>query len=254
MRRPWIIAHRGASAVAPENTLAAFDRAFQDGADGIELDVALTADGVPVVIHDDDLVRTAGVGGKVHMLTLAELRQYSVGSWFGASFASERIPTLVQVLDLARGRGLVNVEVKSRLWRTLRGEHRVPPVKTLVKSVLRTLSTHADPDAIVVSSFDPRVLRGIRRRDPRWRTGFLRWHRQNAQLHWPLWKWSGATWFHPDVPLVDRGERWAGGYENVNVWTVDSPDEQRRLASQGVRGLITNRPAEARRNLGLGGA
>lgn len=244
--RPWIIAHRGASAVAPENTMAAFERAFRDRADGIELDVRLSADGVPVVFHDQHLSRIAGAAGNVHALTLSELRQYSVGAWFSPAFASERIPTLAQALDLARGRGIVNVEIKSVLWRRIRGESPMPPIRDLARAVLRTLQVHADPEWIVVSSFDPRVLRAIRARDPRWRTGFLRWHQQRAIGHWPLWKYSRADYYHPDVPLAAEAARWTGGWDRLLVWTVDSGDEQHRLSAQGVRAIITNRPAQAR--------
>lgn len=241
--RPIVLAHRGASAEAPENTMPAFERALAHGADGIELDVTLSADGVPVVIHDDDLLRTAGVPGKVWRLAVAELRQYDVGRWFSPEFAGTRIPTLAEVLDLMRGRGIVNVEIKSRLWRTLRGERNPPPLKRLVKGVLATLAVHANPEAVVVSSFDPRVLRMLRRIDDRWRTGFLRSDTQRGP-DWLLWKWSGADFFHPSLPLVDNAARWTGDHGRLLVWTVDSPAEQERLAASGVKAIITNRPAE----------
>lgn len=108
------IAHRGFSARAPENTLSAFRAAIQAGADMLELDVIDSADGEPVVIHDDTVDRTTDGRGRVRGTTLAELRSLDAGSWFSREFAGERIPTLGQVLDLAAGRASVNIEIKSQ--------------------------------------------------------------------------------------------------------------------------------------------
>ena len=105
LRAPLILGHRGASAIAPENTLAAFSQALSDGADGIEFDVRLSRDGVPVVIHDGTLNRTGSISGTVRDLTAAQLSEVDVGSWFSKrtgsqTFAGERIPTLSQVFAL----------------------------------------------------------------------------------------------------------------------------------------------------------
>lgn len=240
--RPWIIGHRGASAVAPENTLAAFERAFRDGADGIELDVTLSSEGVPVVIHDDRLERTAASTGWVWRHSIFELKALDTGSWFGPSFAGERIPTLVEALDLAKGRGVVNVEIKSSREADRNGG---PSPKELARSVVRVLESHADPSVIVVSSFDPRVLRFVRRMAPEFKRGFLRSSRQFRPWTPFAW-WANADYVHPDVALVDEAARFAGGYEKLLVWTVDAPFEQERLASVGVKAIITNRPADAR--------
>src|SRR4029079_15573183 len=118
--RPLILGHRGASAVAPENTLAAFSRAMSDGADGIEFDVRLSRDRIPVVIHDANLNRTAGVARRVSDLTTKELQQIDVGSWFDdrvgnplATFAGEKLPTLKQVYELfSQNNGVLYVEMK----------------------------------------------------------------------------------------------------------------------------------------------
>lgn len=239
---PWVLGHRGASAHAPENTLAAFELAFREGADGIELDVTLSADGVPVVIHDDFLDRTTGGFGRVWEHGISELKSLDAGSWFGPAFRGEKIPTLAEALDLARGRGIVNVEIKSG---------RGAPAG-LAKAVMRTLSTMAEPEWIVVSSFDPRIVRRVRMARG-WTTAFLRSWRQR-RLPWrALALLAGADRLHVDAPLVDAAANWIGGYERVMVWTVDSPPEMERLAAAGVRGIITNRPAEALRVLGRKG-
>src|SRR5947209_11431709 len=118
---PLIIGHRGAAAIAPENTLVSFTRAFADGADGIDFDVRLTRDHIPVVIHDATLRRTAARTGFIAALTAAELAATDVGSWFNRRFpararaehAGASVPTLAQVLELAQPRGgLLYVELK----------------------------------------------------------------------------------------------------------------------------------------------
>lgn len=245
MTRPWIIGHRGASAVAPENTLAAFERAFQDGADGVELDVTLSSEGVPVVIHDDTLDRTAGASGFVWTKSIFELKALDAGGWFAPAFAGERIPTLVEAIELAAGRGMVNVEVKSSRHAA---RHGGPPPKDLARAVLSVIQAHADPETILVSSFDPRILRHLARRAPSLRRGFLRSARQ-ARPWTPFAWWARPHFVHADLPLADEAARWIGGFDRVLVWTVDGGPEQERLAAAGVRGLITNRPAEARRRL-----
>lgn len=113
MARPLIIAHRGASTYAPENTRAAFELARKMGADGFECDVRLSKDGVPVVIHDDKLKRLAGVNARVGDLTLRALKKLDVGSWYDRRFAQERILTLEETLALARPRFIAMVELKA---------------------------------------------------------------------------------------------------------------------------------------------
>lgn len=245
MPRPWVIGHRGASAIAPENTLAAFERAFADGADGIELDVTLSSEGVPVVIHDDTLRRTTGVEGYVWRRSVFELKALDAGSWFGASFAGERIPTLAEALELAKGRGIVNVEIKSSRESARNGG---PSPKALSRAVVRVIEAHAEPGSIVVSSFDPRVLRRVRRLAPGLKRGFLRSARQ-ARPWWPFAWWARPDYLHPDIALMDEAARWMGGYDKLLVWTVDGSFEQERIAAAGVKGIITNRPAAARARL-----
>ena len=109
-----VIAHRGASSYAPENTLAAFDLALEMRVRHIELDVALTSDNHPVVIHDDKVDRTTNGSGLVTSHTLAALRQLDAGSWFGAQFEGERIPTFDDVLARYNGRVHIHTEIKGK--------------------------------------------------------------------------------------------------------------------------------------------
>src|SRR5688572_4680709 len=117
-QKPLIIAHRGASALAPENTFAAFQRAISDGAEGIEFDVRLAADGVPVVFHDADLKRLAQRDGEIIKYSFAELQNFEVGSWFNrkkpefadSRFSEEKIPSFAALLDFLKDyKGLIYV-------------------------------------------------------------------------------------------------------------------------------------------------
>jgi glycerophosphoryl diester phosphodiesterase len=110
---PIIVAHRGSSAIAPENTFAAFQQAMLDGADAIEFDVRLTKDRKVVVIHDERLERITNGHGKVCNYSLKELKQFSAGGWFHQQYMKERIPTLSEVLEIAQGKVAINIEIKT---------------------------------------------------------------------------------------------------------------------------------------------
>ncbi|MCU0520152.1 MAG: glycerophosphodiester phosphodiesterase [Anaerolineae bacterium] len=147
---PRIVAHRGASALAPENTMAAFERAWRDGADIIELDVRLSADRHVVVIHDAGLERTTNGVGLVSDWAASELRRLDAGSWFGAQYAGEHIPTLREVLDWARGKLAVMLELKFAPWGSF------DPL--LVPEVVTAIDETEMVEQVVVISFQPRAL------------------------------------------------------------------------------------------------
>jgi glycerophosphoryl diester phosphodiesterase len=152
-----IIAHRGSSGCAPENTLAAFRRAIADGADGIELDVRMTKDGELIILHDQRVNRTTNGRGKVSNLTSAEIQQLDAGSWYAKQFAGERIPTLRAVFELLYdGRDLpkhflLNIEVKT--------DGQIQSRTRLAESLARLLHKEHSVGHIVVSSFDHRFLK-----------------------------------------------------------------------------------------------
>lgn len=229
------IAHRGASAVAPPNTLAAFERAAVLGADGIEFDVHLSVDGVPVVIHDFTVDGTTDGSGRVADMSLAQLKALDAGSRFAPAFVGERIPTLQEVLEAVGDRLLLNVELKSL---SLRDEG-------LERAVVDLIEQHGLSDNVLLSSFNPLSLRRAKRIAPHILAGLL----YAPGLPLPLRR----AWFaflaphevrHPEHTMVNaRTMAWARrhGY-GVNTWTVDDPAEMRRLAGLGVGGIITNRP------------
>lgn len=227
----FLYAHRGASATAPENTLAAFRYALEAGADGIELDVHLAADGVPVVIHDETLERTTDGSGKVAAHPAALLQTLDAGSWFSPHFAGEPLPTLAEALRLLAGRLRVNLEVKE------------PRAGLAVIELLRDFPAAE----VVVSSFDHALLAELRRRAPDLRLAVLQaegdWHRALARA-----AALRACAFHPHVDLVSRPLLAACHRLQLQVyaWTVDAPGLARALVRGGVTGVFTNDPGGLR--------
>ena len=231
-----VIAHRGSSHDAPENTLAAFALARQDGADGVELDVMRCKSGEVIVFHDDDLARLCGTPGDPRARSLAELRELSV--------QGEAIPELHEVIEVLGASMLLNVELKTAPdWRG-RVEN-----DGLGDEVARIVEHHGLGERVLVSSFDPMLLGRFRRTAPRVLTGMLFAADQSA----PLRRGWGAQLLrthavHPEAVLVDEEHvrSWHRRGLLVNVWTVDDPAEQRYLATIGADGIITNRPRETR--------
>ena len=233
--RPLIIAHRGASAAAPQNTLAAFRKAMELGADGIELDVQLSADGAVVVIHDFAVDKTADGTGRVATKTLAELKALDAGVKFSPQFAGERIPTLAQVFEALEGKLLVNVELKDFN----------PRSNALAAPVVEVVRKHAMEKRVLFSSFNPIALRAVKRLAPQIPAGLL--YAPNLTIY------LRRAWLAPLVPhearhpensmVTARTMKWyrAHGFR-VNVWTVDDAVEMRRLIALGVDGIITNKP------------
>lgn len=223
-------AHRGASGRSPENTLLAFRYAFELGADAIECDVQLSADGAPVIIHDATVDRTTNGTGTVVQLSLERLRQLDAG-------AGEQIPQLREVLALCRERRkLVNLEVKAD---SLEQAERIAQV------VGEALESGGYGDLALVSSFWLPALTSLKSAHPHLRTATLhsgaRWRLLNMIT---AARATGADAIHPDVRLTSRvlvENAHAAGLQ-VNVWTVDQPKQMKRLASWGVDGIMTNYP------------
>ncbi len=233
--RPLNFGHRGASAEAPENTLAAFMLAAELGADGIELDVQLCSDGELVVIHDLGLEKTTDGTGPVRERTLTELKQLDAGSHFDPAFAGCQIPTLQEVIDVVGHRLLLNIELKTASWRD----------DGLAAAVVRAIEDNHLLDRAIVSSFNPLVLRWVNRLNPWILVGLL----YAPDLAWPLRRpWARHLLqldaLHPHHSQIDdRYVPWARerGYR-VHTWTVDDPGRMWQLMRKGVDIIITNRP------------
>jgi glycerophosphoryl diester phosphodiesterase len=231
MRLPKIIAHRGASPLAPENTMAAFQLAMDQHADGIELDVMLTKDGHLAVIHDDTVDRTTDGTGRVKDMTLAELQALNAGE-------GEKIPSLQDVLDEFGGRLLINIELKNY----------ASPCDPLPVAVANMLKGKTWLDLVIISSFNPFNMPRFHRRCPGVKLGLLTVPGKANLWVWRLFRYDAL---HPHYEDVDQDLVAAASarQRQVNVWTVDDPDEIRRLAALGVDSLITNYPQAAREAL-----
>ena len=248
-KTPLIIGHRGASHEAPENTLAAFQMALDAGADGVEFDVQLSKDGVPVVIHDASLQRTGLRDGLVSEFTADELSKVDAGSWFNAkfpkqasnAFTRETIPALTQVLDLLKDtNGLIYIELKC-------GDHDFAPLARAVCDTIR--DSHLLPQ-MIVKSFKLAAIPAVRCHLPEVQTAalfeptildFLR-HRKHIlaiarefgahqiSLHHSL-----VT--HKLVSLATEAGM------PVTIWTADNSKWIKKSRKLGIRALITNDPA-----------
>ena len=225
---PKIIAHRGASAHAPENTIAAFQLALEQGADGIELDVMLSKDGKLVVIHDDRVDRTTDGKGLVREMTLVELKSLNAGD-------GQRIPTLSEVFEKFGGRFIINVELKnySSVFDRL-------PVE-----VAKLVKEYQLEETVIISSFNPFNLPRFHKKLPGVALGLLT--NVNTAKKW-IWRLFEYDALHPHYSDVDQVLVAALHRRNrkVNVWTVDDPAEIKRLAALDVDSIITNDPKAAR--------
>lgn len=160
---PVVIAHRGSSEGAPENTLAAFQRALKDGAHAVELDVRLTKDQEIVVIHDSKLDRTTNGYGKVEDTLLKDLKKYDAGSWFSPVFSSEKIPTLEEVFKLLKKKIGINIEIKPKI--------RHPEI--MVKKCIELIDKYSLYKYVLISSFEHSIVKKIKTIDERISTGIL---------------------------------------------------------------------------------
>lgn len=233
--QPVIFAHRGASANAPENTLAAFELALGQGADAIELDVKLSSDGEVVVIHDPTVNRTTGAVGRVRDLTLADLRSLDAGSFFSANFRGEKIPTLGEVFEAMGKRIFINVELTN--YNT--------PRDHLVESVCMLVKKFGMQKRVLFSSFLPANLATARKYLPEVPTGLL-------ALSGILGLWPRSFGFafgryealHPNLRNATQQQIYFVHRlgRRVHVWTVNEKADLGRLFRWGVDGVFTDDP------------
>ena len=226
-------AHRGASAHAPENTLPAFELAYALGADGIELDVQLSRDGVPVVIHDERIDRVSNGTGYVCDHTLDELKGFHVNQHF-PEYGSVTIPTLAEVYDLVKGMDLlINLELKnSEIF-----------YEGLEEKVLRLAEEKGLEDRILYSSFNHYSMRKIRKLSPSARTALL--YSEGFMDIGEYARRNGAYAVHPslgnmDYPGVDIVKECHDRDVRVHVWTVNEKADIERMRQMGVDAVITN--------------
>jgi glycerophosphoryl diester phosphodiesterase len=232
MVKSW--AHRGASGHAPENTLAAFALAVELGADGVELDVQLTSDREMVVIHDETLDRTTSGAGWVKDLTLAEIKALDA-SYGRTGFAGEKVPTLREVFDLLKPTDLtINVEIKDS----------VIPYFGLGDAVSQLVDEYDLGHRVVLSSFNHCSLAWLRQNGSMVKTGVL-----FGDVLFEPWNYAAQIWataLHPAYSYADYVfnlvEEAHNALLDVNVWTVNEPEDIERMIDRGVDAIITNYP------------
>lgn len=232
--RPLIIAHRGASALAPENTLPAFRLALRAGAPMIEFDVHQTKDRDLVVVHDATLRRTTGVRAAVETWPRCDVVALDAGAWFSSAYRGVRIPTLREVLRALGGRAGANIEIKS-------GARRLHP--GIERRLLVTLRRFGWTRRVLISSFHVRYLERLRRLDRSVAIGVLV-HPWSLPIALARASRLAAYSIHPPARVVTRdlvSRIHAAGY-SVLPYTVDSLRDQARLLGWGVDGFFTNRP------------
>jgi glycerophosphoryl diester phosphodiesterase len=249
---PLIIGHRGASAAAPENTLAAFERALDDGADGIEFDVRLARDGVPVVIHDATLERTARIDAPIAALSSSDLSAVDVGSWFNRryparaadAYARETVPTLARVFETIAPRcRLLYVELKCEAGETI----------SLVEKVVAQVRAHELERRVVIESFTLAAVAESKRIAPDVRASAAFERRRGRPLPAARNLIKRAAGCRADELALARSlvsrrtveAARARGLQTV-VWTVDHPSWFKRASALGLRAVITNDPAKLR--------
>lgn len=226
-----VIAHRGASGHAPENTLAAFRRAVALGASFIETDLHLSRDAHFVAIHDDTVHRTTNGQGKVHDLTLADLRRLDAGSWFGSEFSGERIPTLEEILEFAKKNDVVfYLELKpTGAWG---GEH----------ALIGALRESGEIARTIVISFDAGIIAALRKIEPTLMTGLL----FEGQIDQPLERAVevGARQLAVRGDLVTPALIAEARKRDLQIvcWTVNQPAHMRMLIEAGVDGIMSDYP------------
>jgi glycerophosphoryl diester phosphodiesterase len=231
----WVIAHRGASGYAPENTMAAFRRAVELGAQFIETDLQITRDARVVAIHDSTLDRTTNGRGPVHVQALEQIRALDAGQWFGSrgseTFAGERIPTLNQIFQFAQEHDVnFYLEIKSGAnWGV---EHAVVAAVRELDAIAR----------VVILSFDESALDSVYRLDETIMTGFLCEIPSNDLVQRAVR--LGARQLAPRGDLITPElvkKAHAAGLQMV-TWTINDPDQMRRLIAAGVDGIMTDYP------------
>jgi glycerophosphoryl diester phosphodiesterase len=239
--RPLVIGHRGASAHAPENTLAAFDLAINHRADAIEFDVSLSSDNQVMVIHDGSVNRTTNGKGKVANLSMSEMQKLDAGSKFSEKYTGEKIPTLINVFESFGTQILMNIELKN--YST--------PFDGLVKKVVELVKFYKLEDHIIFSSFLSNNLNISQKLLPEVPSALLAYSGWMGyyQRHYG-WKKKFQA-LHPYIAGVNQnlvtdlhlvGKR-------IHVWTVNEEKDLRRMLELKVDGVITDDPGKLRRLL-----
>ncbi|WP_026459913.1 glycerophosphoryl diester phosphodiesterase [Schaalia suimastitidis] len=237
---PKIYAHRGASSLAPENTIAAFAKALEVGATRFEFDVDVMGDGTLLVIHDDTLDRTTDGSGDYYSKSYADLRRLDAGKWFSSVYRFERVPELADVITFAQRNAMrMNLEIKPCMGG--------PQLRDTLLENLVVAVRNVDTSDFLVSSFDHDMLARFHQARPDVSLGWL-FVREGQPG--PIWQEGAPSLqcaaIHPPLDGLTEAEvaQMKDAGFAVNVWTVNDVETARRLASWGVDGIFTDRPQD----------
>jgi glycerophosphoryl diester phosphodiesterase len=235
-----LFGHRGYSALAPENTLAAFSLLLDHGIPGVELDVRLSRDGKVVVIHDENLKRVTGLDALARDYPAAKLKRMDAGSWFGDTYRDEGIPLLDEVLELLGDRLYYDIELK---WAQRRGGG-------LEEAVVERIRSHGLADRCLISSFNPYCIQRLKAVAPGIPTAHIYAKHRDIPL---LLRRGQAGWIIPTPYMKPRSPQ-VNLFSSlllrqvlrsrILAWTVDDPAEATRLIHLGISGIISNHPSK----------
>lgn len=229
-----VIAHRGFSGRAPENTLASIRKAIEIEADMAEIDVTLTADGAVVCLHDEKIGRTTNGRGRISDLTLVEARRFDAGSWFSPAFVGERIPTLDSVFEIAKGHILINIEIKPETVE-----------RGISAKIVEAVTAHGMKDHVLISSFSPEALAQIHELEPAIQTASL----FNRKIHRRvdpeiIVGKVGSSMLNINRHYLSRQirDRCARLEIPIGAYTANKRRTMEKLLDKGVHAIFTDHP------------
>jgi glycerophosphoryl diester phosphodiesterase len=236
IQRPLVVGHRGCAGEAPENTLASFQLALDQGCDAIELDIHLSADGQIVVCHDPTVQRTTDGTGWIYQMTVEQLKKLDAGAWFHESYTGERIPTLDEVLQLVPEHILINIEIKYSYNHQMEAR------------LLELLHASGRMEQVIISSFDHKCLAWLNRLEPVLKIGLL--YSENVINHVTFSELAGFPIhsLHPHHRYIDDEDVQEVLKAGLSVYpyTVNEESQLRRWIGLGTTGIITDYPGKLR--------
>jgi glycerophosphoryl diester phosphodiesterase len=234
LHKPKVIGHRGAAGEAPENTLASFQLALTQGADGIELDIHLTKDGEIVVCHDPTIDRTTNGSGYIVGMEADDIKRFDAGGWFSQQYAGESIPTLTEVFDLVPDDIMINIEIKY----AYQGQ--------LETQLLNFLRKRNRLEHVVISSFDHKCMQRIKKAEPAVKVGLL--YVANLFDHAGYASQLGVDIYsiHPHYQLIENDDVLNAKAAGLRTFpfTINLEEDFRKMIEYGVTGIITDFPAK----------
>ena len=230
-----VMAHRGASTDTPENTMAAFQKAIDDMADYIELDVQLTSDGEVIVMHDSNAYRTTGVDENIANMTYREVRRLDAGSWYSDEYKGEKVPSLREVLEFTQGKIKLNIELKP----SDNGE-------TLAKKTVALIEKYNMAEDCVITSFSSSALLAVKSCNENIKVGYIL-----SAAYGDYYEMKNIDFFSVNAAFLSKRTIDAihNSGKQVYAWTVNNKDSIKNLTNKGVDGVITDNPVLARETI-----